>query len=144
MIKEERLAAIHLADAGHVDIGELKIEDVQVLAHPFRANGLLDDHHAALDQPAQNDLGDGPAVSRPDLRQRGIGEEVVSSLGKRPPRLDLHAAVAHQLLLSGALKEGVALDLINHRRNLVVLDEVNEPVGIEVRDPDCTRESLAM
>lgn len=84
VIKEERLAAIHRRDAGHVGIGELKIEDVHVLAHPLRANGLLDDHHAALDQPTQNDLRDGLDVTRPDLRQRGIGEEVVSSLGKRP------------------------------------------------------------
>jgi hypothetical protein len=32
-------------------------------AHPLRANGLLDDHHAALDQPTQNDLRGGLAVT---------------------------------------------------------------------------------
>jgi hypothetical protein len=63
VVKEERLAAIHRRDAGHVGIGELKIEDVHVLLHPLRANGLLDDHHTALDQPTQNDLRGGLAVT---------------------------------------------------------------------------------
>jgi hypothetical protein len=43
-----------------------------------------------------------------------------------------------------ALEEPVALDLVDRRRDLVVLDQVDEPVGIEVRDADCARDPLAV
>ena len=46
----------------------------------------------------------------------------------------LDAAGVHQLLVGVALEERVGLDLVHRRRDLVVLDEVDKPVGIEVRD----------
>ena len=78
------------------------------------------------------------------LGQRRIPEKVVPALGEWAPGLDLHAALAHQLLLGVTLEERVALDLVDHRRDLVVRDEINKPVGIEVRDTDRPRESLAV
>jgi hypothetical protein len=45
-------------DSGHLIGGELEVEDIDVLAHPFGADRLGDDHDIALDEPAQDDLGD--------------------------------------------------------------------------------------
>jgi hypothetical protein len=45
-------------DSGHLIGGELEVEDIDVLAHPFGADRLGDDHNIALDEPAQDDLGD--------------------------------------------------------------------------------------
>jgi hypothetical protein len=68
-----------------------------------------------LDEPAQYDLGDGLAVRCADLGEGRVGEEVVAAFGERSPGLDLDAALAHELLVGGALVEGVRLDLV-HRR----------------------------
>ncbi|MGO4585630.1 hypothetical protein AB4Z38_17385 [Arthrobacter sp. 2RAF6] len=36
----------------------------------------------------------------------------------------------------------MGLDLVDGRDNLVVVDEVHQPVQVEVRDPDCTGEAV--
>ena len=76
--------------------------------------------------------------------QRRVGEQVVAAFGERAPGLDLHAVLAHQLLVGGALEERVALDLVDGRGDLVVLDQIDEPVGVEVRDADRPSEALAL
>ena len=86
-------------------------------------------------EPAQDDLGDGLAVGGADLAQGRVGEEVVAAFGERPPGLDLDAALAHELLVGGALEERVGLDLVDRGGDLVVVDEVDQPVGVEVRRP---------
>jgi hypothetical protein len=58
VVEEQRFAAIHLGDVRHLVVGEFEVEDVDVLEHPLRPNGFLDDDDVALDQPAQDDLGD--------------------------------------------------------------------------------------
>ena len=45
---------------------------------------------------------------------------------------------------SCALEERVGLDLVDRGRDLVVLDEVDEPVGVEVGDPDRLDQALAV
>ena len=80
----------------------------------------------------------------PICGQRGVGEQVVAAFGERPPGLDLDAALAHQLLVGGPLEERVALDLVDGRRDLVVVDQVDEPVGVEVRDADRADQAVAV
>ena len=87
------------------------------------------DQRTALNEPAHDDLGDGLAVRGADLSEHRVGEEVVPPFGERPARFDLHAALAHQLLVVGALEERVALNLVDGRRDLVVLDQIDETVG---------------
>jgi hypothetical protein len=41
-------------------------------------------------------------------------------------------------------KKGVALDLIDSRLDLVVVDQVDQPVGVEVRDADRANQSLVV
>ena len=66
------------------------------------------------------------------------------ALGERAPGLDLDAVLAHDLLVGGALVERVGLDLVDRRGDLVVGDEVHEPVGIEVRHADGPGPALAV
>ena len=67
-----------------------------------------------------------------DLAQQRVGEQVVPALGERAPGLDLHPVLAHELLVGRALEERVRLDLVDRRGDLVVVDQVDEPVGVEV------------
>jgi hypothetical protein len=71
------------------------------------------------------------SCAAPNPAQDRVGEQVVLSFGERSPRLDLNTEVAHQVVLGGALEERVRLDLVESRRDLVVVDEVGQPVGIE-------------
>jgi hypothetical protein len=67
VVEEQRRAVVHRGDAGHLVVGELEVEHVDVLAHPLGADRLGDDDDIALDEPAQDDLGDGLAVAAADL-----------------------------------------------------------------------------
>ncbi len=51
---------------------------------------------------------------------------------------------AHDLLVGVALEERVRLDLVDRRSHLVVLDEIDEAVGVEVRDTDRPREAVGV
>ena len=82
VVEEQRRAGVHRGDAGHLVVGQLEVEDVDVLAHPLGADGLRDDDDVALDEPAQDDLGDGLAVRGADLAEDGVGEDVVLALGE--------------------------------------------------------------
>src|SRR5918993_734390 len=54
----------------------------------------------------------------------------------------LDAAGVHQLLVGVALEERVGLDLVHRRSDLVVLDEVDKPFGIEVREAHSPDQAL--
>ena len=69
-------------------------------------------------------------------RQDRVGEQAVLALGERSPRLDLDALGRHQLLVGDPLVERVGLDLVDRRHDLVVRDQVDQPVGVEVGDAD--------
>jgi hypothetical protein len=66
------------------------------------------------------------------------------TLGERAPGLYLHAPIAHELPVGFALEERMRLDLVDRRRDVVVLDEVDEPVGVEVGDPDGVDQAIAV
>src|SRR5215203_233255 len=136
VVEEQRLTGVQAGDLRHLVVGQLEVEDGEVLGHPLGSDRFGDDDDAALDEPAQHDLGDGLAVRVGDPGQCRVGEQVVAAFGEGSPRLHLNPAVAHQLLVVAALEERVGLDLVHRRGGLVVVDEVDEAVGVEVRDAD--------
>jgi len=138
VVEEEARAGVERGDRGQVVVGELEVEDVEVLGHAVRADRLRDDDDSALDQPAEHDLGDGLAVRLGDRGQHRVREVVVPAFGERAPGLVLNTVLAHEGLLLPALMEHVRLDLVHRGRDLVVLDQVDEPIGVEVRDADRT------
>ncbi len=71
VVESDAGAGVEGGDAGHLLVGQGEVEDVEVLRHPLGTHGLGDDDDAALQQPAQGDLGDGPAVSIADADQGG-------------------------------------------------------------------------
>ena len=66
------------------------------------------------------------------------------SLGERPPRFDLDSALAHESLVVIALEVGVGLDLIDRRRGFVVVDQIDQAVGVEVADTDGPEQALVV
>ena len=99
---------------------------------------LGNDHDAALDQPAQDDLRDRFAVFRSQVCQHLVPEQVVAPLGKRRPCLGLHAVSGHDAGLLRLLAEGMRLDLVHGGHDLVVEDQVDQSVGLEVAHADRT------
>ena len=75
-------------------------------------------------------------VGGADLAEGRVKEQVVAALGERPPGLELDAAVTHELLVGLALVERVGLDLVDRRGEVVVVDQVDQPVEVEVGHPD--------
>src|SRR5215208_4921260 len=106
VVEEGRGAGVHRGDAGHLLVGELEVEDVEVLRHPLPADGLGVGGDLALDEPPQHDLGHRLAVGGADLAEGRVGEQVVAALGERAPGLELDAALTHELLVVLALKKG--------------------------------------
>src|SRR3954452_7124535 len=144
VVEEQGSSGVHGGDPAHLVVGELEAEDVDVLGHALGAHGFRDDDDVALDEPAQDDLRDRRTVRRADLAQRCVGEQAVAALCERAPGLDLHPALAHQLLVVRALEVRVRLDLVHRGRDLVVVDEVHQPVGVEVGHADRPGGALAV
>ena len=120
MIEEAALAGVERGDAAISSSVSSKSKTSMFSRHPLGPDRLRDDDDVALDEPAQHDLRDGLAVRLADLGQHRVGEQVVAALGERSPRLDLHAVLAHELLVGGALEERVRLDLVDRRGDFVV------------------------
>lgn len=113
MVEELALPVLERGDLRHLIVGELEVEDVEVLRHALGMHGLRDRHHPALHEPAQDDLSDRLAVLLANRGQHRIGEQIVPALRERSPGLDLDAALAHELVIGHSLMERVGLDLVD-------------------------------
>src|SRR6202012_3818628 len=67
-------AVIETLDRRDLLVGQIEVEDVEVLGHPLRPGGLRDRDDAALHVPAQDDLRDALAVLAGDRRDRRVAE----------------------------------------------------------------------
>jgi hypothetical protein len=144
VVEEQRAAGVQARDSCHLVLSELEVEDVDVLAHPLGADRLRNHDDVALRQPTQDDLSNGLPMSGADLEEGRVGEDVVLALRERAPRLVLDAVLAHDLLIGATLVVRVRLDLIDGRRDVVVIDQVDEAVGVEVRHADRLRHAVAV
>src|SRR4051794_10182810 len=66
----DALTAVEFREFGHLLVAQLEIEDVDVLAYPLRRRRLGNDDVAKLQVPAQDHLGNGPAVPLGDAGDR--------------------------------------------------------------------------
>src|SRR6201995_336925 len=71
-VRTGAVAGIESGDRRQVVLGQLEVEEVEVLAHPRRGDRLRDHHVAELQVPAQDDLGDGAFVVGGDRHQRVV------------------------------------------------------------------------
>ena len=101
-----------------------------------------DDDDTALNQPAQGHLRHRLAVLAADFGQNRVREEAVAALGQRTPRHDARAELLHDALRLPLLVEDVRFDLIDRRDDLHIAGQVDEVVGVEVRNADSPQFSL--
>jgi hypothetical protein len=66
------------------------------------------------------------------------------TFGEPAPRLHLYAVGSHEFLVDAALKERVDFDLVDRGHDVTVLDEIDEPVRVEVRHADGANETLGV
>lgn len=72
-------------DSIHFLLGQCKVENVEVLRHPFLAYGLGNDHDVALVEPTEYDRPHAFAMPCGDFFQYRMVENVVPPFGKRCP-----------------------------------------------------------
>src|ERR1700723_762692 len=82
----DALVLVQRADLGYVTARELEVEDVEVLPDPGRGDRLRENDVAALDVPAQHDLGRGLADPLGDRDDDGVIKH--QALPDRGPGLD--------------------------------------------------------
>ena len=128
------LVAVEGGDAGHLVVGELEVEHVEVRGDALDVVGLGDGHDAALDLPPQGGLHGVLAVGRTDLGEHRVVGDLAP--GDGAPRLGDDAVevveVAHLVLL----EVRVQLDLVQHRDHAGGLDDATQVLGLEVRHAD--------
>jgi hypothetical protein len=107
------LVAVQCADRLDVLAGQLEVEDLDVLLDALRGDRLGEDDIAALDMPAQHDLGRGLADPASNRLDRRIVED--AALSERRPGFDgdlVLGAEPAQLVLG---QVGIDLDLVDRR-----------------------------
>src|SRR4051794_26471581 len=134
-VRPGALVAVERGDCVHVVVGQVEVEDVDVLPHPLGLHRLREDDVAQLDVPAQHDLGRGLAVLLGQVLERALGEQV-AALCDRAPRLGLDA-VLHVIVAQLALDQPrVQLDLVDRGDGVGLLREPLQVGDREVGDAD--------
>src|SRR5438045_4053503 len=126
MIEEAARTGIERRDGTHVVVGELKVEDVEILSDPLFPHGFRDRDDATLRQPTDDDLRNRLTMSVSDGLKQRVVEEVVSSFREGPPGFDLYAVLLEELLCCNLLVERVGLDLVHCWLDVVVHEEVHD------------------
>ena len=62
MVEEETVGGVEPGNRLHVVCIEFEVEEIQILLHSLLVNGLRDDDHVALQQPAQGYLSGSLAI----------------------------------------------------------------------------------
>ena len=117
-------AGVEPVDRGELVVGEVEVEDVEVLRDPGRLGRLRDHRAALLDAPAQHHLGRALAVRLGDAGDdrvlQGAGVLTVAVEGDatdRRPGLGQDVVLGVLGLHLGLLEVGVDLDLVDRRHH---------------------------
>ena len=73
MVEEETVGGVELGNRLHVFSIKFEVEEMQIFFHSFLVNGLRDDDHIALQQPAQGYLCGSLAVFLANLGEGRVG-----------------------------------------------------------------------
>ena len=73
MVEEETLGGVEIGNRLHVLSIKFEVEEIQIFFHSFLVNGLRDDDHIALQQPAQGYLCGSLAVFLANLGEGWVG-----------------------------------------------------------------------
>ena len=120
MVEEETIGGVERSNRLHVLSFKFEVEEIQILFHSFLVNGLRDDDHIALQQPAQGYLCSSLSVLLANLGEGRVGEQTVLTFCQWRPRHELGAKLLHEFPGIVLLVEYMRLHLVHHRRNLHV------------------------
>ena len=73
MIEEKTVGGVERSNLLHVLSIKFEVEEVQILLHSFLVNGLWNDDHVALQQPAQGYLCSSLAIFLTNLSEGRVG-----------------------------------------------------------------------
>lgn len=120
MVEEDTVGGVERSNRLHVVGIEFEVEETLILLHSFLVNGLRDDDHVALQQPAQGYLCGSLAVFLANLGEGRVSEQAILTLCQRSLRHELGAKLVHEFSGLVLLVEHVRLHLVHHRCNLHV------------------------
>ena len=120
MVEEETMGGVELGNRLHVFSIKFEVEEILILFHSFLMNGLRDDDHIALQQPAQGYLCSSLSVLLANLGEGGVGEQSVLSFCQRSLCHELGANLIHEFSGLMLLVEHMRLHLVHHWCNLHV------------------------
>jgi hypothetical protein len=119
-----RDAGVEGVDRGELDVGEIEVEDVEVLLDPRRRHRLGDGLTALLQVPAQHHLGRCLGVGGRDLVDDRVRQgaavgavPVEGDAADRRPRLGQDPVLGVDRQELGLPKVGVHLDLVHSRHH---------------------------
>ena len=130
--EEQTVFSVESFNLFHFRIGQLEIENVEVLLHSLFVSAFGDYHNSALQKIAQSCLGRALVMSFTNFLQYGIAEKIVSSFGKRSPRHDLATVFLQIFVGFDLLVEHMCFHLIHCRLDFHVLLQIDEAVGVEI------------
>lgn len=136
MREEAACASLQRCDASEVRCIQFEVEDIEVLRHALFPDGFGERQDVALNQPAQYDLTHRFSVFRGNRDQLCALKQIVATLGERCPGFRLRVVVAHERHALFLLMEGIDLDLIDRRLDLVKGHDVHQPIRLEVAEAD--------
>ena len=73
MVEEETVGGVELGNRLHVLSIKFEVEEIQIFFHALLVNGLRDDDHIALQQPAQGYLCSSLAIFLANLSEGRVG-----------------------------------------------------------------------
>ena len=73
MVEEETMCGVERSNFLHVLSIKFEVEEILILFHSFLVNGLRDDNHIALQQPAQGYLCSSLAIFHANLGEGRVG-----------------------------------------------------------------------
>lgn len=137
VVLEERLPLVEGIDLGHVLVGQRKVEQVDVLSDVRRRLRARDHDVSLLDMPTQQHLGGGLAVLDGEALDEGLGHDrIVAASAQRVPRLQRDVVLREERLELGLREVGVALDLVDRRDDLALVEDALRLGNVEVRQAD--------
>src|SRR5579875_186989 len=133
-VRARALVLVQRRDVGHVGVGELEVEELEVLLHALAGDRLREDDVAALDVPAEGDLRGRALEPVRDADEHRILQHV--ALRDRRPRLGGDAVLPVEVPHVVLRQVRVDLDLVGGRDHGRLGEEPVEVVLLEVRDAD--------
>ena len=120
MVEEETMGGVELGNRLHVFCIKFEVEEIQIFFHSFLMNGLRDDDHIALQQPAQGYLCGSLSIFLANLGEGRVGEHSVLTFCQWSPCHELGTKLIHEFSGLMLLVEHMRLNLVHHRCNLHV------------------------